>query len=114
MGRPAKSLASHVRDCTFRARRNAHLLAGPVVPWPQLAEIQCRYVGTEHPLEQRAIAWEFELAVSDLAEDEDEAAARAAVEAELHELLDAEPAEVDVAAIGHALDRGHRATWARD
>ena len=59
----AKSLADHVHDRTFRARRHHELLAGSVLPWPPLAAIQSRYVAAEHKLERRAIAVEFERAV---------------------------------------------------
>src|SRR4051812_19198664 len=60
----AKTLKCLIHDRRFRARRHQHLLAGPVLPWPELAEIQSRFVATEHPLERRAIAVEFQRAVS--------------------------------------------------
>src|SRR4051794_9408875 len=92
----AKTLPQHVREATFRARRHAHLLAGPVVEWPTLALLQARYVGTSHHLERRAIAVEFERAMRALAHDEVEAAAVAAMEAELQALLDAEPVDLSL------------------
>jgi hypothetical protein len=92
----AKRLSQHARDATFRTRRHAHLLEGPVVKWPVLAILQARYVGTQHGLERRAIAVEFERAVRALETDEDELVERARAEAELQEIVRADPVEVDL------------------
>jgi AraC-like DNA-binding protein len=67
----AKSLDEHVLDRTFRARRHHDLLAGPVVPWPELAALQSRYAAAAHELERRAVAVEFERAVRDRGADAD-------------------------------------------
>jgi|SRR5579862_8893229 len=63
MARPAKSLVALVNDRTFSARRHHDRLEGHVLPWPELAAIQARYVATSHELERRQIALEFERAV---------------------------------------------------
>jgi phage terminase large subunit-like protein len=62
MARPAKSLDAHVREGTFRARRDSHqrLLGGPFVQWPTLASLQARYQQTRSEPERRAIALEVE------------------------------------------------------
>jgi hypothetical protein len=62
----AKSLTDHVRDGTFRSRRHHPLLAGPAVPWPELATLQGRYAAAAQELERRAVGVEFERAVRDL------------------------------------------------
>ena len=48
MARPAKSLDAHVREGTFRARRDTHrqLLTGPPLQWPALASLLARYQQT--------------------------------------------------------------------
>jgi len=63
MGRPAKSLAEHVHDDSFRARRHHGLLTGPALPWPALAVLQAQYRAATRAGERRAIALEFEHAV---------------------------------------------------
>jgi phage terminase large subunit-like protein len=63
-GRPAKSLAEHAREGTFRARRHGPLLAGPDVPWPAFALLQARYRAATSEPERRALALEFEQAVA--------------------------------------------------
>jgi hypothetical protein len=64
-GRPAKSLAAHLRDGTFRARRESHraLLLGPELPWQGFAVFQGRYRSATSEPERRAVALEFERAV---------------------------------------------------
>jgi phage terminase large subunit-like protein len=64
-GRPAKTLPEHVRDGTFRARREAHrsLLAAAALPWPGFAVLQERFRRASSEPERRAVALEFERAV---------------------------------------------------
>jgi len=62
-GRPAKSLAAHVRDATFRARRHRAFLLGPELPWPGFAVLQHRYRAATSEPERRAVAVEFARAV---------------------------------------------------
>jgi len=64
-GRPAKTLAAHVREGTFRARREAHrsLLPAAALPWPGFAVLQERYRRASSEPERRAVALEFEQAV---------------------------------------------------
>jgi DNA-directed RNA polymerase specialized sigma24 family protein len=109
------TLEELVRTDTYRNARHRDLLAtAPVLPWPQLAELQSAYVRTDHPLEKAEISKEFQRRVRTLADDEDEQAARAAEEAELEAILHAEPEEIDADEIGRGLDRSHRALLARD
>jgi phage terminase large subunit-like protein len=64
-GRPTKALVAHVREGTFRARRDTHrlLLAGPELPWTGFALLQKRFCAATSEPERRAIALEFEQAV---------------------------------------------------
>lgn len=62
----AKSLEEHVSDGTFRSRRHRGLLAGPVVRWPHLAELQARYAAATSDAERRAIGIAFEKAAREL------------------------------------------------
>jgi phage terminase large subunit-like protein len=66
MGRPAKSLAAHVKDGSFRARRETHraLLPGPDLPWPAFASLQHAFRQASRERERRAIALEFERLVA--------------------------------------------------
>src|SRR4051794_24662384 len=64
MARPAKSLASHVRDGTFRARRHWPLLSDPPLRWPGFALLQARYQAATSDPQRRAIAVEFQQAVA--------------------------------------------------
>ena len=62
-GRPPKTLAAHVRENSFRARRHWSLLSGPELPWSAFAVMQARYrQANTHPA-RRALAVEFENAV---------------------------------------------------
>jgi phage terminase large subunit-like protein len=64
-GRPAKTLVQHVREGTFRGRREPHrslLLAAPL-PWPGFAVLQERFRRASSEPERRAVALEFEQAV---------------------------------------------------
>src|SRR2546425_11569515 len=65
-GRPAKSLLQHLREGSFRARRDTHraLLLGPAVPFAGFALLQQRYQQAGSEPERRAIALEFEQAVN--------------------------------------------------
>lgn len=88
-----KSLAVHVRERTFRARRHHELLTGPVLPWPALAELQGRYAASEHELERRAIAVEFERAVRDgIGADSNDSAG---ITSDLRAILSAPPVWID-------------------
>jgi phage terminase large subunit-like protein len=60
MGRPARPLADHLRQGTFRARRHHALLAGPDVSSPGFARLQARYRAATSEPERRAVAREFE------------------------------------------------------
>ena len=62
----AKDLASHVIQESFRARRHHHLLAGPVVEWPELAVLQSKYAAATSEAERRAVGVAFERASRDL------------------------------------------------
>jgi len=62
-GRPAKTLAQHVRDGTFRGRRHRTLLLGEALPWPGFAALQERFRRASSELERRAIAVEVEHAI---------------------------------------------------
>ena len=66
MARPAKTLHAHVRDGSFRARReqHRHLLAGAALEWPAFASLQGRYTRAGSEPEQRALALEFERLVT--------------------------------------------------
>jgi phage terminase large subunit-like protein len=62
-GRPAKTLAQHVRDGTFRGRRHRALLLGEALPWPGFAVFQERFRRASSEPERRAIAVEVEHAI---------------------------------------------------
>jgi phage terminase large subunit-like protein len=64
-GRPAKTLAEHVREGTFRARRETHrsLLPDAALPWQGFAVLQERFRRASSEPERRAVALEFERAV---------------------------------------------------
>jgi phage terminase large subunit-like protein len=64
-GRPTKTLAQHVREGTFRARRETHRLLLPAapLPWPGFAVLQERFRRASSEPERRAVALEFEQAV---------------------------------------------------
>jgi phage terminase large subunit-like protein len=63
MGRPAKTLAEHVSQGSFRARRHHQLLAGPDLSWQGFGVLQARYRAASSEPERRAIAVEFEQGV---------------------------------------------------
>jgi phage terminase large subunit-like protein len=63
-GRPAKTLAGHVREGTFRAHRHGDLLLGPDLSWAGFALLQQRYRALTREPERQAIAREFEHAVN--------------------------------------------------
>lgn len=63
MGRPAKPLTQLVREGSFRARRHAHLLAGPDLAWAAFAALQRSYRAGTEPEERYSVALEFEQAV---------------------------------------------------
>jgi phage terminase large subunit-like protein len=99
MARPAKSLDAHVREGTFRARRDTHrqLLTGPPLQWPALASLQARYQQTRSEPERRAIALEVEQFVRHAQAELARRAAAAGVSGPTHPLvgqLDAELAEL--------------------
>jgi hypothetical protein len=58
-GRPPKTLAEHVRAGSFRVGRHAHLLAGPELPWPALAQIQAAYRRATSEAERDAVLRTF-------------------------------------------------------
>jgi len=62
MGRPAKTLAEHVRTGSFRARRDSHrdLLSGTPLEWAAFASLQNRFKAATSEPERRAIALSFE------------------------------------------------------
>lgn len=62
MARPAKSLAEHLRDGSFRARRHHELLAGPLVPARKLRELQVGYQAASTERERRSYALDFQQA----------------------------------------------------
>jgi len=62
-GRPAKTLATHVREGSFRARRHHRLLRGGELGWTGFALLQARYRAATSEPERRAIALEFEQAL---------------------------------------------------
>jgi phage terminase large subunit-like protein len=64
MGRPAKTLAAHVLEGTFRSRRHHRLLAGAELPWSGLAVIQARFRAATSEAERRAISVQFQQAVT--------------------------------------------------
>lgn len=70
-GRPTKSLEAHVRDGSFRARRqgNRRLLLGPPLRWPRLAELQAEYARAGSEPERRAAALAFERLISSAHEE---------------------------------------------
>src|SRR5947207_15674208 len=63
-GRPPKTLEAHVLGQSFRARRHYPLLAGEELPWPGFALLQARYRAATSQPERRAIAVEFQTAVT--------------------------------------------------
>ena len=63
-GRPPKTLKAHVLENSFRARRHYPLLAGAELPWPGFALLQARYRAATSHAERRAIAVEFQTAVT--------------------------------------------------
>ncbi len=65
----AKSLQDHVSDGTFRSRRHRGLLAGPVVRWSHVGELQGHYAAVTSDAERRAIGITFERAVRELHEN---------------------------------------------
>src|SRR6266480_6307096 len=79
MGRPAKSLEAHIREGTFRARREPHeaLLAGPAVRWALFADLQRQYLQARSEPERRAVALAVERHI-------------AAAQTQLRERIDAE------------------------
>jgi hypothetical protein len=111
-----KTLEDHVRDGTWRARLAHHreMLSGPVLPWSKLALLQAAYAATQHELEKREIARDFQRTIHTLNEDEDERAARDAEQAELDAIVNAPPTEIDEDEIGQTLDSWNRALLARD
>src|SRR5215211_2383763 len=60
MARPAKTLASRVRERKFKAREHHALLAGPLVGPPQLRAIQERYQHADSDTVRRALALEYQ------------------------------------------------------
>ena len=70
-GRPAKTLQAHVREGSFRARRETHrlLLAGAELPWEGFAFLQRRFRAATSEPERRAVALEFEQAVQQAQEE---------------------------------------------
>jgi phage terminase large subunit-like protein len=60
VGRPAKSLATHLGDGSFRARRHHKLLNGPLVAEETLRELQEAYRRASSERERRAVALDFE------------------------------------------------------
>jgi hypothetical protein len=60
VGRPAKSLAAHIRDRTFRPARHAHLLGDVTeqIP-PELERFRERYLGALSARERQAILLDF-------------------------------------------------------
>ena len=63
-GRPPKTLKAHVLEQSFRARRHYPLLAGEELPWPGFALLQARYRAATSQPERRAIAVDFQAAVT--------------------------------------------------
>lgn len=109
-----KDLELHVREATFRARRHRDLLEhAPALPWVELATLQSQYAATEHELERRAIAVEFERAVRELDVDQDEHARRE-LEQEQFERELAEVDDVDFDADLRRWQRAERALLAQD
>lgn len=92
---PAKTLRQHVVDGSFRSRRHHTLLSGAVLPWPELAEIQARYVAASSAPEKRALGVAFERAVRKRlqAQDPDDEPNGTTWE-ELQEILNAPPRTV--------------------
>jgi phage terminase large subunit-like protein len=91
VGRPAKKLARHVLDATFRARRDSHreLLLGAPLPWAGFAVLQQRFAAASSEAERRELAREFERAVQivrDQAIREQAGGHRRSIDAELAEL----------------------------
>jgi phage terminase large subunit-like protein len=60
VARPPKSLAAHLREGTFRARRHRELLNGPAVADKALQRLQRDYQAASSDRERRAIALDFE------------------------------------------------------
>ncbi len=60
MGRPAKTLAQHVRDGSFRARVHHSLLSGPLLAEKALEKLQSEYKAARSERERRAIALDFQ------------------------------------------------------
>ena len=60
MARPAKSLAEHLRDGSFRAGRHHGLLAGPLVSARKLRALQVGYQGASTERERRSFALDFQ------------------------------------------------------
>jgi phage terminase large subunit-like protein len=79
-GRPAKSLVDHVRDGTFRARRDAHrdlLVEDDEVkrlPWRELRALARRYRHAKREETRRKIAVEFERAAQATSAEEESSA----------------------------------------
>jgi phage terminase large subunit-like protein len=63
-GRPAKTLAQHVREGTFRSRRHHPLLADPLLPWAGFAALQIDYQRAQSDAHRRAIGVAFEQMVA--------------------------------------------------
>ncbi len=60
MARPAKSLAEHLRDKSFRARRHHGLLTGTLVSARKLRALQVGYQAASSERERRSFALDFE------------------------------------------------------
>jgi phage terminase large subunit-like protein len=64
VARPAKSLAEHLRDGSFRARRHHALLSGQLVESRKLRKLQTGYQAASTERERRAWALDFEQAAT--------------------------------------------------
>ena len=66
MARPARSLEQHVLQASFRGRRHHQLLAREPLPpeWRLFAALQARYQAASSEPERRAVALQFEQAVT--------------------------------------------------
>lgn len=104
-----KSLAQHVHDGSFRSRRHHELLAGTVVPWPELATLQGRYLAAAHPLEKRAIGVEFETVARTIPKTE-----RVDEDDPLNAIFNMPLEDLNPARDRAASERAYRVLYARD
>jgi hypothetical protein len=102
------SLEQLVRRKGFRPSRHRELLAGRVLPWPQLAALQGEYVAAGSEPERREIAVRFLRAVTA------GAGPRPEIEGRLLKIITGPPVVWDPKTGRTYVDRTCRKIWARE